>query len=215
MHLAIQFGCSSTFSNKWGEPQDSSSQRKLDCKHLDSMIVAKEQENQQELSSVTLRNEDYPAWLALKQRGKSEEGSIAPLVLGFFVILMSAVYLVSDLSAFYIDRRDLISETEAILYKAAQQLDEIGYYTGQSRYSKKFSLKEGPRNTVPIDCVKAETYFRVNLGVGIEILQFSCNGEELQAAVERQTVLPFQLKAFSITRFTNRIEAAAISEYLR
>lgn len=136
-----------------------------------------------------------------ERAGKSEIGSIAPLMIGFFMILMSAVYLVSDLSAVYIDRRNLISTAEAALYQATQELDRTAYYMF------------GPKSSVPIDCAAAETSFREIVTVDIEVLDFSCDGQEVRADVKRDFELPFQLRTFAITRFTNRIQASAISEF--
>lgn len=137
------------------------------------------------------------------QASHSDQGSVAPLILGLFAILMSAVYIVSDISAVYIDRRDLISETEAALYQASEELDEVTYYSS------------GPRSSVPLDCGAAEGRFRKDLPTNIDIRDFLCDGRELIAQVDREIELPFQVRAISITRFTNRIRAGVRTDYLR
>jgi hypothetical protein len=137
-------------------------------------------------------------------KDEHDEGSIAPLIFGFFVILMSATFVVSDFSALYIARRDLIADTEAALYRAAEELDEATYYR-----------TVGPRKEVPIDCLRAEIRFRNEIPRSTIIRDFRCDGRQIAARVAESRELPFQLKIFAITDFTNEIQAAVISQYDR
>ena len=137
-----------------------------------------------------------------KTTAASDEGSIAPLIFGFFMILMSATFVVSDISALYVARRDLISTTEAALYRATEELDSKTYY-----------LSTGRKSHVPIDCQTAERRFRTELLREAQIAAFECDGWQLAARVRESRDLPFQLKIFSITGFTNEIRAAVVAEY--
>ena len=137
-----------------------------------------------------------------KTSTSSDEGSIAPIILGFFMILMSATFVVSDISALYVARRDLISNTEAALYRATEELDSKTYYLSTARKSH-----------VPIDCQAAERRFRNELLREAQIAAFECDGWQLVARVRESRDLPFQLKIFSITGFTNEIRAAVVAEY--
>ena len=137
-----------------------------------------------------------------KTTAASDEGSIAPLIFGFFMILMSATFVVSDISALYVARRDLILNTEAALYRATEELDSKTYY-----------LSTGRKSHVPIDCQAAERRFRTELLREAQIAAFECDGWQLAARVRESRDLPFQLKIFSITGFTNEIRAAVVAEY--
>ena len=137
-----------------------------------------------------------------KTTAASDEGSIAPLIFGFFMILMSATFVVSDISALYVARRDLISTTEAALYRATEELDSKTYY-----------LSTGRKSHVPIDCQAAERRFRTEFLREAQIAAFECDGLQLAARVRETRDLPFQLKIFSITGFTNEIRAAVVAEY--
>ena len=137
-----------------------------------------------------------------KTTASSDEGSIAPLIFGFFMILMSATFVVSDISALYVARRDLISNTEAALYRATEELDSKTYY-----------LSTGRKSHVPIDCQAAERRFRTELLREAQIAAFECDGWQLVARVRESRDLPFQLKILSITGFTNEIRAAVVAEY--
>ena len=82
---------------------------------------------------------------------QSEDGSIAPLILAYFSLVMAAIFLISNIASVYIARRDLINVTESALSKAAQELDEFVYY-----YRIPISEIFGDENQrVPIKCSDA------------------------------------------------------------
>jgi hypothetical protein len=63
-----------------------------------------------------------------QRKSRSEVGSIAPLILAYFSLVMTAIFLISNVASVYIARRELINVTETALSKAAQELDEFAYY---------------------------------------------------------------------------------------
>jgi hypothetical protein len=82
---------------------------------------------------------------------QSEDGSIAPLILAYFSLVMAVIFLISNIASVYIARRDLINVTESALSKAAQELDEFVYY-----YRIPISEILGEENQrVPINCSDA------------------------------------------------------------
>ena len=82
---------------------------------------------------------------------QSEDGSIAPLILAYFSLVMAAIFLISNIASVYVARRDLINITESALSKAAQELDEFVYY-----YRIPISEIFGDENQrVPINCSDA------------------------------------------------------------
>ena len=82
---------------------------------------------------------------------QSEDGSISPLILAYFSLVMAAIFLISNIASVYIARRDLINVTESALSKAAQELDEFVYY-----YRIPISEIFGDENQrVPINCSDA------------------------------------------------------------
>ncbi len=54
----------------------------------------------------------------------TDEGSITPLILLYFIVIMTSIFLVANIASMYIDRKELINVTEGALSKAAQELDE-------------------------------------------------------------------------------------------
>jgi len=164
----------------------------------------------------------------MKVRGQLEEtGSISPLIMGYFVIAMSFIFLVSNLASVYIARRDLINLTEGALSRAVQELDEIAYY-----YQVPIpDIFTGSHREVPINCSDAGKTFsqelallasthldlygqRFNQASGdIALKAFVCDGKSLSVTLQQVHQLPFKLRVFGITEFTNEIEVSMQTIY--
>ena len=86
----------------------------------------------------------------LELESSHERGSLSPLIFGYFIILMAAAFTIADISAVYIDRRELISNTEAALYRATGELDRDRYYRGTGLTTAAGSKANA--SNVPIDC---------------------------------------------------------------
>jgi hypothetical protein len=150
----------------------------------------------------------------------SEEGSISPLIIFYFSIVLFLTFIISNIGAAYISHRELTSRTEAALSAAAQELDEFKYYYSSpiTEYFADNSIHKGELK-VPIDCTDAKTRFREILSVGqadanLVIRDFECNGRELFASVEERRDLIFQLRFLDLTSFHNRVSVATDSTYL-
>lgn len=91
---------------------------------------------------------------------EDERGSISPLIIFYFSIILILIFLISNVASTYIARRDLISRGESALSMAVQELDEIRYYYGSPLTdflaADAISAKE---LRVPIDCVDASQSF--------------------------------------------------------
>ena len=147
---------------------------------------------------------------------EDEEGSIAPLILVYFTVIMSSIFVIANVASVYIARRELIAAAEGALSKATQELDELRYYYALP----KAMFGESSQNAaIPINCNDASLTFRRELSVtqlnsAILIVKFECNGEDLRASVSQRARLPFELPIFKIQEFTNQVNVAARSIYL-
>jgi hypothetical protein len=146
----------------------------------------------------------------------ADEGSITPLILLYFIVIMSSIFVVANIASIYIDRKELINVTEGALSKAAQELDENRYYYSLPQFiSPNFSEMV----TVPINCRDAGSTFRRELQLfkgdkEIEVVNFQCNGEDLRAYVKQKSKLIFELPLFEINEFTNQVSVSVRSIYL-
>ena len=159
--------------------------------------------------------------------GATESGSISPLILTYFVLILISTFLVMNLGSAYLSRRELTSRVEASLAISAKELDELTYYYGNPIVSALNGLSRTARK-VPIDCLAAELRFREEFSrsrtslsakrsnplIRSEILSFRCNGYELFAEVEEEANLPFQLRVFGFNSFHNRVMVGSSTTYL-
>lgn len=171
-------------------------------------------------NQITLKSEAKEVILLNRSDYLTEDGSISPLIIFYFSIVLFLTFIITNIGAAYISHRELISRTEAALSVAAQELDEFKYYYASpiTEYFADNSIQRGELK-VPIDCADANNRFREILGIGQEdtnltIRDFECNGRELFASVEEQKELIFQLRFLNITSFRNRVSVATDSTYL-
>ena len=152
-----------------------------------------------------------------------EAGSITPLISIYFVIVMTAIFLIADVSSTYIARRELINNVETALAIASQELDEMRYYY---RLPLPNSRSTGENRNLPIDCGDAAHTFdqevqainearieKTKSGNLLSIIGFDCDGRQLRARATSAHTLPFSLPIFSIKEFTNLVEVAVTVRY--
>lgn len=173
---------------------------------------------------------------------KEEVGSITPLIVLYFTLIMVLTFLVANVGSMYIARRELTNRVEDSLAIAAQELDEFRYYyaipTGEDLINKfidrvpglsatNFEL-QGKGRRVPLDCGDAERTFRKsfqenqpslflsrkNRVLESEIVSFNCDGFQISAEVFEEQEIPFKLRLFNIDSFQHRIRASSASNYL-
>jgi hypothetical protein len=158
---------------------------------------------------------------------QEESGSISPLIMVYFVIAMSLTFLISNLASVYIARRDLINLTEGALSRAVQELDEVAYYY-QLPIPEMFT---GESKKVPINCSDAGRTFSREIALlatskldlygqslaqvngDITLKAFNCDGKTLSVTLQQVHQLPFKLRVFGITEFTNQVEVSMQSIY--
>lgn len=165
-----------------------------------------------------------------------EQGSISPLIIAYFSIIMMTIFLISNVASAYISRRDLTNIVESALAISAQELDQFTYYYGApiTDYLTETSVNAKSAR-VPIDCSAAGSTFKEILlseskfskeenilnsaevsglwsfGGAIEIKSFACNGYEISATVKEIRNLPFQARIFGLTTFTNEVSVSTSS----
>ena len=88
---------------------------------------------------------------------QSDEGSISPLISIYFVVIMSSIFVISNVASIYIARRELINLAESSLAAAAQELDKDHYYYQLPSLAWNQDSSEA---FVPIDCKKATEVFQ-------------------------------------------------------
>jgi hypothetical protein len=177
----------------------------------------------------------------LNQSKSEETGSITPLILTYFTLIMILTFLIANVGSMYIARRELTNRVEDSLAIAAQELDEFRYYyaipTGEELLDKFIDLVpgisginfefQGKGRRVPLDCGDAERTFRKsfqenqpslflsrkNRVLESEIVSFKCDGFQLSAEVFEEQEIPFKLRVFNIDSFQHRIRAGSASNY--
>jgi hypothetical protein len=170
-----------------------------------------------------------------------ETGSISPLIIFYFTIIVTLIFLISNVASAYIARRDLISRAESALLVASQELDEYRYYYGLPLTS--FLAEQEISNgnlRVPIDCADASRSFQAAMSSfsingldnqtgspqfkrresgsfgrsNLQIESISCDGYDLAAQVSEIHELPFQLRVLGIRTHLNRVEVGTSSFFL-
>lgn len=163
---------------------------------------------------------------------ETDDGSISPLISIYFVIIMSSIFILSNIAMIYIARRELINLTESSLAVAAQELDKESYYY---QVPSPAWITNSHQFLVPIDCKSAASVFQREIqyhasGRGsssrytntnmnstansVRILNFQCDGRTLQARVINEEELPFTFPAIGMKSFSNVIEVGISTTYL-
>lgn len=88
----------------------------------------------------------------------NDDGSIALLIIGFFIAALSALMVITDVAVVANAKRSLDQVTEAASMRAVHNLDEKAYYQGKHNdlLMKVNFLERGKffDNRIPIDCEK-------------------------------------------------------------
>ena len=159
-------------------------------------------------------NHGYVKESTLKREPSDDDkGSITPLILLYFIVIMTSIFVIANIASVYIARKELITMAEAALSKAAQELDEARYYYSLPSI---FPSGDSQGRAIPINCNDASSTFRREIAAmsfqrEIEISKFECDGESLRATVSENTRLPFELPIFSTREFTNRVRVSVRS----
>ena len=142
-------------------------------------------------------------------RVHSEEGSISVVVIGLFVITIASLMVMTDVSAMIVAKRSLVQATEAAAQRGVHTLDKSEYYQGKGNiFTVPLAVATGRDHpTIPIDCTRGGVEVLLELNSwsndqsdmkwrqlkGIELTEFSCDGQSLQISTRSEMKLPFKL----------------------
>jgi len=79
----------------------------------------------------------------VRRQGESDEGSVLLLIIGLVVLAALLVTVVMDVSALFLDRRDLIAAVDGAALAGAQAVDAEALYTDGLPASGPLVLDEG------------------------------------------------------------------------
>jgi len=187
-------------------PQSKVNQDSADQDSADQDYANQDNANQDHAKKVKLKREPI----------NDDKGSITPLIVLYFIVIMSSIFVIANIASVYIARKELITVAESALSKAAQELDETRYY-----YSLPSIVSAGDSrgSVIPINCNDASSTFMREISAmsfqrEIEISKFECDGASLRATVSENTRLPFELPIFSTREFTNHVRVSVRAIYL-
>ncbi len=144
---------------------------------------------------------------------KSEQGSISILILGFFFLLLTLAFVLTDLATMVVAQRSLTNATENAVMRSAQVLDRNAYYRGNSGVS------------VPLDCPESRLVAMRELDLWgredgsirrpeishITLQEFICSGDTVEVTTSGQLTLPFALPGSTLERIVLKATVGAKS----
>jgi hypothetical protein len=159
----------------------------------------------------------------------NEEGSLAPLVIGLFIIASIVSLSIVDYSYVILKQRVLDQVNERAIQIAAHEIDLTRYYThGLDEYALTQNRLDS-QYRVPIDCAKAKNRFQEEFDNSMQttsqlkssqertlqidrndwwlIESFTCDGNSISARVTQLVQLPFQLPILGV--YNSKIHARA------
>jgi len=145
----------------------------------------------------------------LKERFKSEAGSISVIVIGLFVITVASLMVMTDVSSIIVAKRSLVQATEAAAQRGVQSLDKGKYYQGKGNmFTVPLAMAtQRAHPVIPIDCTRGGVEVVLELNSwsndqsnmkwhqlkGIELTNFDCDGASLEISTRSEMNLPFQI----------------------
>ena len=145
----------------------------------------------------------------LKNRFKSETGSISVIVIGLFVITVASLMVMTDVSSIIVAKRSLVQATEAAAQRGVHTLDKSKYYQGKGNILTvpMAIATQREHSVIPIDCTRGgvevlqelnswsndESDMKWHQLKGIELTSFDCDGSSLEISTRSEMKLPFQL----------------------
>ncbi len=120
-------------------------------------------------------------------QAREEDGSVLVLLLGFAVVTVLLVAVVTDASALYLTRRALAGAADGAALAAVQELDREAFYTGPGQ------------STLPLDATGAVSAARTYLAMNaiadrfsdFEIVDVDADGESVTVELAARSRLPF------------------------
>ena len=150
----------------------------------------------------------------LMRKIKNEEGSIAVVVIGLFLITVASLMVMTDVSALIVAKRSLVQATEAAAQRGVHTLDKSSYYQGKANmFTVPMAIAtKRPHPTIPIDCNRGGLEVLLELNSwsrdqsdmkwrqqkGIQLTNYQCDGQSLFIETRSEVNLPFRVP-FSTT----------------
>ena len=146
---------------------------------------------------------------SLKERFKSDAGSISVIVIGLFVITVASLMVMTDVASLIVAKRSLVQATEAAAQRGVHTLDKSSYYQGKANmFTVPLAMAtQRAHPVIPIDCTRGgvevllelnswsndQSDMKWNQLKGIELTDFDCDGSSLEIRTRSEMNLPFQV----------------------
>ena len=146
---------------------------------------------------------------SLKERFRSEAGSISVIVIGLFVITVASLMVMTDVASLIVAKRSLVQATEAAAQRGVHTLDKSSYYQGKANvFTVPMAIAtQRAHPVIPIDCSRGGIEVLLELNSwsndvsdmkwhhlkGIELTSFDCDGSSLEIHTRSEMKLTFQL----------------------
>ena len=144
---------------------------------------------------------------------RDDRGSLSVLILGLFLVILTTLMILTDVSSVYFAKRSLAQATEAAAQRGVRNLDLGSYYRGEYNIKTFIRNLSGERDPgIPIDCEKGrkdsinaisefsrdrESLLGSQLGE-IRVDQISCDGYQLSIQTSSTARLPFVIPFINI-----------------
>jgi hypothetical protein len=145
----------------------------------------------------------------LKERFKSDSGSISVIVIGLFIITVASLMVMTDVSSIIVAKRSLVQATEAAAQRGVHTLDKGKYYQGKGNmFTVPLAMAtQRAHPVIPIDCTRGgievlmelnswsndQSDMKWNQLKGIQLTNFDCDGASLEISTRSEMNLPFQI----------------------
>ena len=145
----------------------------------------------------------------LSRKLASELGSISVVVIGLFVITVASLMVMTDVSALIVAKRSLVQATEAAAQRGVHTLDKSQYYQGKGNIftAPMVAATHRAHPVIPIYCTRGGIEVLLELNSwsndesdlkwqqlkGIQLTNFSCDGESLEISTRSEMKLPFKV----------------------
>ena len=146
---------------------------------------------------------------SLKERFRSDAGSISVIVIGLFVITVASLMVMTDVASLIVAKRSLVQATEAAAQRGVHTLDKSSYYQGKANmFTVPLAMAtQRAHPVIPIDCTRGgvevllelnswsndQSDMKWNQLKGIELTNFDCDGSSLEISTRSEMNLPFQV----------------------
>lgn len=157
----------------------------------------------------------------------SEDGSVAVLTIGLFVVLLSTALILTNISSVYLAKRSLSFATEAAVQRGMKNLDAESYYSGEYNAWKAlaniFAIPEEDPG-IPIDCEAGARDVREVLSAWarsqggrsnlhrISVTDFQCDGYQIYIETAAEVTMPARIPFIDFDSVAISTYAGAVGE---